>query len=324
MQNRKTNRDNNRRKEYFPQQHHALMAWKEQPRTLETEWQLDSACSTHMTNDNSCLEEVIECNQPIFLAETHRSIEATQQGNIKIVSNENSHVELQDVLYVPNQRCNLLSVSSIVNKGNKVIFDQNGATILSEKEEIITTGIMKNNMFKVTFKPEVVKESEKCMHVSSDNMELWHKRLGHINSSYLMRMHKNKMVKGLEDLKGELPYCVSCNKGKITKAEGSPSLGETTARPLERIHVDMYGPLTPTIGGRKYMLTIVDQYTRRYFIEILHSKDEATSNIENFIKRREKETGMKVKKLRSDNGGEFINTEMKNFLESKGIKHEKT
>ncbi|UYV75435.1 hypothetical protein LAZ67_13000260 [Cordylochernes scorpioides] len=84
----------------------------------------------------------------------------------------------------------------------------------------------------------------------------------------------------------------------------------------EKLHIDLCGPMKiSTLGGSKYMLTVVDQYTRLFFIEFLRAKDETATRLKRLITRRENET---------DNGGEFINEDLYQFLTEKGIKHELT
>src|SRR5207253_7575859 len=75
---------------------------------------------------------------------------------------------------------------------------------------------------------------------------------------------------------------------------------------LEAIYADLTGPMhVPAIfSGARYILTIVDDYSRRVFTFTLRTRDEAGPAIECFIQRREKETGYFVKSLTTDRSEE--------------------
>ena len=97
----------------------------------------------------------------------------------------------------------------------------------------------------------------------------------------------------------------------------------TTTRPLEMLHMDLFGPVSYiSIGGNKYGLVIVDDYSRFTWVFFLHDKSETKSILKTFIRRSQNEYEVKIKKIRSDNGSEFKNTQIEEFLDDEGIKHE--
>ncbi|CAB0015817.1 unnamed protein product, partial [Nesidiocoris tenuis] len=79
-----------------------------------------------------------------------------------------------------------------------------------------------------------------------------------------------------------------------------------------------------SIGGSNYFLTIVDDFTRYTQVYFLCSKDEVYDRISEFITQAERETGLKLKAIRSDNGTEFVNQRVEKLLKSKGIKHQRS
>ena len=97
----------------------------------------------------------------------------------------------------------------------------------------------------------------------------------------------------------------------------------TTRRPFEMLHMDLFGPIAYiSIGGNKYGLVIVDDYSRFTWVFFLHDKGETQGVLKKFLKRAQNEFSLKVKKIRSDNGSEFKNTQVDSFLDEEGIKHE--
>jgi len=78
------------------------------------------------------------------------------------------------------------------------------------------------------------------------------------------------------------------------------------------------------LGGSKYMLIIIDDNTRYVWIYFLKTKDEVFKYFMLWKAMVEKSTGRKVKTLRSDNGGEYTSKQFQDYLDSEGVKHERT
>ncbi|CAO2163650.1 unnamed protein product [Urochloa humidicola] len=97
----------------------------------------------------------------------------------------------------------------------------------------------------------------------------------------------------------------------------------STTRPLELLHMDLFGPTTyESIGGNCYCLVIVDDHSRYTWVFFLHDKSTVNDIFKKFVTRAENEFELKVKNVRSDNGSEFKNTRVDEFCDEKGIKHE--
>jgi len=93
--------------------------------------------------------------------------------------------------------------------------------------------------------------------------------------------------------------------------------------PLELLHNDLCGPITPeTAGGNKYFLLIVDDCTRWISVTVLKTKDQASSAFAKFKAEAENSLGQKIKMVRSDRGGEFLSAAFKDICEQAGIKRQ--
>jgi transposase InsO family protein len=87
--------------------------------------------------------------------------------------------------------------------------------------------------------------------------------------------------------------------------------------------MNLFGPITYiSIGGNKYGLVIVDDFSHFTWVLFLQDKSEAQGIIKKFIRRAQNEYELKIKNIRSDNGLEFRNTNVEEFLDEEGIKHE--
>jgi transposase InsO family protein len=87
--------------------------------------------------------------------------------------------------------------------------------------------------------------------------------------------------------------------------------------------MDLFGPIAYiSIGGSNYCLVIVDDYSRFTWVFFLQEKSQTQETLKGFLRRAQNEFRLRIKKIRSDNGAEFKNSQIEGFLEEEGIKHE--
>ena len=108
-----------------------------------------------------------------------------------------------------------------------------------------------------------------------DENWLWHLRFGHLNFGGLNLLHKKGMVKGLPLIEKPDSLCEGCILGKQHR-EKFPSRKSIWAKaPLEIIHSDLCGPMqTSSVSGSDYMLTFIDDFTRKVWVYFLKYKSE--------------------------------------------------
>ncbi|CAI7882913.1 unnamed protein product [Closterium sp. NIES-53] len=135
--------------------------------------------------------------------------------------------------------------------------------------------------------------------------ETWHERLCHVNFPVLQNLVKNGSFKGLE-VKGavkEIGSCPTCLETKFTRFPFSSGTGPAKA-PIVLVHMDVVGPTrAPSLSGSRYFLTIVDDHTRAMWVYPLKTKGEvAAAVLKEWMPRAQRESGHKVKVIRTDNG----------------------
>jgi len=95
----------------------------------------------------------------------------------------------------------------------------------------------------------------------------------------------------------------------------------STSRVLELLYMDLFGPTTYTsLGGNKYCLVIVDDYSQYTWTFFLQDKDKVASIFKKFAKNAQNQFDVKIKKIRSENGKEFDNTNIEEYCDEVGIK----
>jgi transposase InsO family protein len=97
----------------------------------------------------------------------------------------------------------------------------------------------------------------------------------------------------------------------------------STTRVLELLHMDLFVPTTyKSLGGNLYCLVIVNDYSRYTWVFFLHDKTEVVACFKKFAKRAQNKFEVRLEKIRSDNGKEFVNTNIEEYYDEVGIKHE--
>jgi hypothetical protein len=105
--------------------------------------------------------------------------------------------------------------------------------------------------------------------------------------------------------------CAACQAGKHVGTNHPSKKIMMTSRPLELLHVDLFGPIAYlSTGGSKYGLVIVNDYSRFTWLFFLQNKSKTQGTLKRFLRWDQNEFELKVKKIRSDNGSEFKNLQV--------------
>ena len=208
--------------------------------------------------------------------------------------------------------------------GYNCLFTDKGVEVYRrEDSSIVFTGHLKGKLYLVDFTSNRV-NPETCLMAKSSMGWLWHRRLAHVGMRNLAKLQKGEHILGLTNVSFEKDrICSACQAGKQVGAKHPVKNVVTTERPLELLHMDIFGPVAYiSIGGNKYGFVIVDDYSRFTWVFFLREKSEVQGIFKKFAKRAQNEFDVKIKRVRSDNGTEFKNTNIEEFLDEEGIKHE--
>ncbi|GKE58955.1 retrovirus-related pol polyprotein from transposon TNT 1-94, partial [Tanacetum coccineum] len=153
---------------------------------------------------------------------------------------------------------------------------------------------------------------------------LWHQRLSHLNFDIINDLARNDIVTGLPKFKYHKEHlCPSCEQGKSKRASHPPKPVPNFKQRLHLLHMDLCGPIRiASINGKRYVLVIVDDYSRYTWLVFLRSKDEALEEIKTFLKRITVLLQAHVIIVRTENGTEFKNQVLQKYFKSVGISHQ--
>ncbi|CAN1346353.1 Retrovirus-related Pol polyprotein from transposon TNT 1-94 [Linum perenne] len=229
-----------------------------------------------------------------------------------------------NVLYVPNLKHNLFSISQLCGNTNRVIFESESCIVERISDgKILFTGVRNGNIYSINLKNHLV-FNEKCFTVvKSSSQFVWHRKLGHISLTRIAKLSSLNLVRGLPCLSTKQDFfCQACVQGKQTKSSFKTTSGISTKTPLELIHMDLFGPASvKSLGGKIFAFVIVDDFSRFTWVFFLARKDDCFDVFKEFVKQICLTTNYQVQTLRSDHGGEFASTAFSTFCKSLGILH---
>jgi hypothetical protein len=203
--------------------------------------------------------------------------------------------------------------------GYNCLFTNKGVTVFRRSDGFFAfKGVLRGKLYLIDFVPDEVK-LDKCLIAKRNMGWLWHRRLTHVGMRNLHKLQRDDHILGLMNIVFEKNRpCVACQARKQVGAPHHAKNIMTTTRPLEMLHMDLFGPIAYiSIHGNKYSLVIVDNYSRFTWVFFLHDKSETQKILKKFLKRAQNEFDAKVKKIRSDNGSEFKNTQVEDYLDQK-------
>ncbi|GKE05362.1 retrovirus-related pol polyprotein from transposon TNT 1-94 [Tanacetum coccineum] len=151
----------------------------------------------------------------------------------------------------------------------------------------LLTGSRGNNLYTLSL-GDMMASSPICLlsKASKTKSWLWHRRLSHLNFGAINHLARHGLVRGLPKLKFEKDHlCSACAMGKSKKKPHKPKSKDTNQEKLYLLHMDLCGPMrVASVNGKKYILVIVDDYSRFTWVKCLRSKDEAPDFIIKFLK----------------------------------------
>nr|GEY19308.1 retrovirus-related Pol polyprotein from transposon TNT 1-94 [Tanacetum cinerariifolium] len=254
-------------------------------------WYLDSRCSKHMTGDRSQLINFVQKFLGTVKIRNDNMAKIMGYGDYKI-----GNVTISKVYFVEGLGHNLLSMGQFYDSDLEVAFRQHTCFIRNLDGVDLLTGSRGNNLYTL---------SQQDMMTSSP-------------------ISRQGLVRGLPKLKFEKDHlCSACAMGKSTKKSHKPKSKDTNQEKLYLLHMDLCGPMrVESVNGKKYILVIVDDYSRFTWVKFLRSNDEAPDFIIKFLKMIQVRLKVPVRCIRTDNETKFVNQTLREYYEEVGISHE--
>ena len=201
------------------------------------------------------------------------------------IGNDSSSL-IENVLLVDGLKHNLLSISQLCDQGFKVNFESSHCIIKdSQNDKIIFMGHRNENVYTIDISK--YEGHNRCFSSMHDESWLWHRRLGHVNMNLITQLIKNELVRGLPKISFEKDKVYeACQMGKQIKTSFKNKNFISTSRPLELLHMDLFGlSRTTSLGGKSYAFVIVDDLSRYKWVLFLAHKMMSSMSFQNFVEK---------------------------------------
>ncbi|KAL1219887.1 Retrovirus-related Pol polyprotein from transposon TNT 1-94 [Cardamine amara subsp. amara] len=277
-------------------------------KNLHLDWVLDSGASNHMTGyeDLLCYSKyILPCT--IGLPNGEKII-ARKKGTVVF----DEDFELKNVLFVPDLKCNLISVSQLIADSDLVMQIANKGCVIHDRirRNLTGAGELKDVIY---FFRRIT--SFNAFRINKDGAEeVWHQRLGHPSNSNF------DLLPCVGSRSKDFSTCDTCLRAKQCR-ESFISSDNKSNDIFDIIHCDLWGPYrTPILCNSYYFLTIVDDHSKGVWVYLLHDKTQVGKMLREFMAMVTRQFGKVVKIVRSDNGTEF--TCLAAEFQEKGIIHQ--
>ncbi|WVZ17355.1 hypothetical protein V8G54_010337 [Vigna mungo] len=278
-------------------------------------WIVDTGASFHVTPHEGFFLSYQKGDFGTVKMGNHVTSKIVGIREVTLTIENGTRLVLKEVRHVPEMRLNLISVGKLDDAGMNNQFSD-GKWKLYRGSMIVARGKKEGSLYCMqgkTYKGETNVAQE-------ESKELWHKRLGHMSEKGLEILAKDH----LQSIKGQpLELCEDCLAGKQRRVSFRRSEnGRRKDHILDLVHSDVCSTSEKSLGGAQYFVTFIDDHSKKLWVYPLKRKDEVLRIFKEFHASVERETGRKLKCLRSDNGGEYRGP-FEHYCKTHGIKHEK-
>jgi hypothetical protein len=288
-------------------------------------WYIDSGASSHITSVREHFSDLRDTEVRIDISlGDNRVVTVAGIGTVSFRRENLPPISFTDVLFVPGMKKNLISVSTLQDRGFEVSFRGTEVLIYPRGCSIDSgqvIGVREGDLYRLLFQPlhALVASSDS----SGQLCELWHRRMAHLHHGALGGLRE--VVTGVPQISIEhQDVCRGCALGKFAKAS-FPSSDSRSAGILDLVHTDVCGPMSrKSLSGCEYYLTFIDDYSRKTWIYFLKAKSEVFARFQEFRALVENQSGKRIKVLRSDNGGEYSSRQFVDFCAQHGIRRQMT
>jgi hypothetical protein len=294
---------------------------------------IDSGASAHFTTH---LEDFSEIKMGNFgEVQTASKIEPMLgRGNVLIehlVVDKKTGVEhvrktrLWPVFYFKGRSdLRLISPGQLLRSGLRLEADAETSNFFDEKGQIVLQGISGFFPMIHSIPSRVMKMPKNQVTVlTPSDYSSWHQCLGHPSDIVLNRFFEETQGVPRILIPKKKPICDGCVKGKLTQKSFPQSESQAT-RVLQLVHSDLFKLPVLSYHCFKWVMTVLDDFSSTAYLVMLSSKSEAANQLINVINFLSNLLGQKCLKLRTDQGGEYVNQKLKDFVATSSIQHELT
>ncbi|XP_052724120.1 uncharacterized protein LOC128193958 [Vigna angularis] len=220
-------------------------------------WYLDTGCSNHMTGRREWLVNLDSSIKSCVRFADNSTIRAEGIGRVLISCKDGKITYMDDVLYVPTMKSNLLSLGQLLEKGYTMSMHQKHIEVFDSKQRpVIKAPLARNRTFKVNLNATAIQCLSSLNH--EEERWLWHFRYGHLNFKSLSQLKGKELVKGVPLIIVPDRICESCVVGKQPRRKFEKVAPRRSKQSLDVIHSDIR--VFRTDGGGEFNSVEMDKF----------------------------------------------------------------
>ncbi|GJV65894.1 retrovirus-related pol polyprotein from transposon TNT 1-94 [Tanacetum coccineum] len=281
---------------------------------------VDSGCTKHVTCNLSLLCNFIEKYLGTVRFGNDQFAPIIGYGDLV-----QGNIMIKRVYYIEGLNHNLFSVGQFYDADLEVAFRKSTCFVRDPQGNDLLTGYRGTDLYTISLQETISSTPISLMAKASPTQAwLWHRRLSHLNFDYINLLSKKDVVIGLPKLKYvKDQLCSSCEVSKAKRSSFKSKTVPSSKGRLNLLHMDLCGPMrVASINGKKYILVIVDDYSRYTWTLFLRSKDETPEVLKDFLTMIQRNLQAPVISVRTDRGTEFLNKTLNAFFKEEGIEHQ--
>lgn len=293
---------------------------------------LDTGATCHLTGNANLLYDIKSCT-PTRISGLGGTVIARKSGQMAIRTPSGRSLTLGKVLIVDGSKHTLISTGAL-HRSFGFNFSIEGATTTTTDEngDIVFTASSTNGGLAIINASVVDPPREFGLSAAAEIDRLTaHRRLCHLSTRTINRLGASTAISGfrlspddtIESVCNEVKKCSTCLQAKLKQLPFPPS-SKRAQRRLDLIHSDLLDMGITSVGGKRYVITFLDDHSRYLYVALLANKSDALDAFKEFVARAERMTGEKVKALRTDNGSEYVNKAFESHLKLLGIEHQRS
>ncbi|GJW67369.1 retrovirus-related pol polyprotein from transposon TNT 1-94, partial [Tanacetum coccineum] len=281
---------------------------------------VDSGCTKHMTGNLKLLCNFVEKFLGTVRFGNDQFAPILGYGDLN-----QGNVTIKRVYYVEGLNHNLFSVGQFCDADLEVAFRKSTCFVRDLQGNDLLTGNRGSDLYTISLQ-ETTSSTPICFMAKASPTQawLWHRRLSHLNFDYITLLSKKDIVTGLPKLKYvKDQLCSSCEMSKAKRSSFKSKVVPSSKGRLNLLHMDLCGPMrVASINGKKYILVIVDDYSRYTWTLFLRSMDETPEVLKDFLTMIQRNLQAQVITVRTDRGTEFLNKMLHAYFKEEGIEHQ--
>ena len=292
---------------------------------------VDTGATSHIVRDKDKFIKFNDDFRPeehvIELADGSKSNAAKDRGtacvSIKDESGRLFSAKLQNTLYIPDYPSYIFSVNAAIQNGSSISLTPDSAVMTTPDGNKFNIIKHEKLYYLPTSSTSVIDCGTDTLSVTKEHtMKELHHIMGHCNLDDLVKLEG--VVDGLKisDPNNKF-FCDICCRGKLPHCAVNRKPDARALKPLDLVHSDLAGPISPVAkDGFEYAICFLDDYSGMVFHYFMKHKSDTTLATAKFI--ADVAHIGKIKRLRTDNGGEYMEGSFKDLLVQHSIKHERS